>query len=172
MNIKESTKDVVMEMVRESFIANSKVDRMQTILNAKFAYVDTAYLVHHDIAHAYSSTFGDGIAETIEEYNIPIDYGNIPYAVEDYDSVEEVINKLLDLVTDFQNKLNKCTKIAFDNMDLHVFEPLLKLINKHNDIVTQVILLQDKIKLYKDDPSFDVHVNHFWFLSDGKEADY
>lgn len=169
MNITQPTKDVVMEMVHECFVANSKVDRMQSILNAKFAYIDTANLIHHDIAHAYSGTFGDGIAETIEKYNIPIEYGNIPHATEDYESVERVITALLDLVIDFQNKLNQCTKITMDNMDLHVYSELLELIEKHNKIVEQVILLNDKIKLYKDNPAFDVHINHFWFLGEGAE---
>lgn len=169
MNITQATKDVVMEMVHECFVANSKVDRMQSILNAKFAYVNTANLIHHDIAHAYSGTFGDGIAETIEKYNVPIEYGNIPYAVEDYETVENVIQALLDLVIDFQNKLNKCAKETLDNMDLHVYAELLDIIEEHNPIVEQVILLQDKIKLYQNNPAFDVHIDHFWFLGEKGE---
>lgn len=164
-NVTPQTHVAVQEMVWESFVANSKVDRMQSLLNAKFAYNNLANKIHHGIAHRYAGLFGDGIAETIEIYNIPIEYGNIPPAKEDYGSVAAVLDALQELVVDYQNKLNMCAKIAHDNMDWHVYSALLPLIRDHNVVVEQSILLVDKIKLYGDNPSFDAHVsNHFWVL--------
>ena len=58
-----------------------------------------------------------------------------------------------------------CCKIAFDNNDIHVYAELLDLLEDVNKIVEQVILLKDKIDIYKDNPAYDSHIKeHFWIL--------
>lgn len=165
VNVTQETIDAVQEMVHESFLVNAKLDRMQSILNTKLAYNNLGDFVHKKFAHIYAMKFGDGIAETIEGYNIPIEYGNIPKQNLDYQSVKQAIIELKDLTIDFQNKLNMCAKIAFDNMDVHVFVDILDLIREHNNYVRQSILLLDKINIYGNNPSFDAHLlEHFNIL--------
>ena len=41
--------------------------------------------------------------------------------------------------------------------------------SEDNKIVEQVILLSDKIDVYKDNPSYDAHISeHFWILGEDK----
>ena len=165
INVTRETQDAVQEMVHESFIANSKVDRMKSVLGTKLAYNKTSDLIHLNIAHAFAGAFGDGLGDLLEHYNIPIVYGNIPVADEDYNTPKDVLESLLSLCIDYQNKLNMCAKIARDQMDTHIYEGLLDIIGEFDKIVTQVILLNDKIELYNGDPSYDAHVEDtFWIL--------
>ena len=84
-----------------------------------------------------------------------------------YNTVEEVLNELLEIVIDFQNQLSMCIKIAMENMDKQIASDLLSFNMYYNNIVDQCILLVDKIKLYKDNPSFDAHLkDHFFILGD------
>lgn len=164
-NVTHETHLAVQEMVNESFIANSKVDRMKSVLGTKLAYNKTADLIHLQIAHAFAGKFGDGLGDLLEHYNIDIVYGNIPIANKDYLSVKEVIYDLFDLCIDYQNKLNMCTKIAFDQMDIHIYQGLLEIVEDFDKVVTQVILMKDKIDIYGDNPSYDAHIeDNFWIL--------
>lgn len=166
MNVTPKTIDAVQEMVDESFKMTAKIDRMQSILSVKFAMNNTSDLIHHGMAHAYSGKFGDDIASTIEKYNIDIKYGDIQREETDYESIEVILSELMDSTIDYQNKLNMCAKIAFDEMDLHVYTDLVEIIKEHNKIVSQAILLKDKTLLYKGNyASYDAHIkSYFWNL--------
>lgn len=166
MNITDTTINAIQQMVNESFLTNSILDRMKTCLNADLAYPNTALLVHK-LAHKYSLNIGDSIGDLIENYNVPVIYGNIPLQDKTYLTAEDVLSELLDVVIDFENKLNMCAKIAFDNMDLHVYQGLLEVIEEHTKYVQQAILWKDEIVKYKDNPSFDAHIiQHYNILGD------
>ena len=109
---------------------------------------------------------GDGIGDLIEAYNEPIEYGNIEPHIENYESVLEVINKVYDSVITFQNELNQGAKIAYDNMDIHIFEGLMNIIEKHNKYVEQVILWKDITEKYMDNRSLDVRIEKYDILGD------
>ena len=69
----------------------------------------------------------------------------------------------------FQTKMMGCCKVAFENNDIHVYTELLDLLEDVNKIVEQVILLSDKIDVYKDNVSYDAHISeHFWILGEDK----
>lgn len=163
-NITEETIKVVQEMVHEAFIANAISDRIQSVLNSKFSYNNTANLIHQKIAHGFAVDVGDGLAETIEGYNQVITYGDISLHNEDYESVEDTLKSLKNTIIEFQNKLNMCAKVSFDNMDFHVFNGLMKIVGIIDLYAKQSILLVDKIELYKDSLSFDVQIDKFWIL--------
>ena len=60
-----------------------------------------------------------------------------------------------------------CYKISFDNMDVHVCSDLIDIITQHNLIVTQTILLEDKIGVYGNDiAAYDHDVKDFWILKE------
>lgn len=166
MNVSQKTIDAVQEMVDSSFQVTATIDRMQSVLNVKFACNNVAELIHKGMAHAYSGIFGDKIAETIEKYNISIWYGNVQRDKMEYDSVKQLLLDLQEIIIEYQNKLNMCTKIAFDEMDIHVYSDLLEIVKEHNAYVEQAILLVDKIELYGSNvASFDAHIKeHFWIL--------
>jgi len=164
INITQNTINAVQTMVQESFIANSKVDRMKSVLGVDLAFNKMAERIHLDIAHYFSGHMGDGLGDLLEGYNQPILYGDIPKAHEEYFSVDEILKALLDLCIDYQNKLNECARIAKENMDLHIYNGLMDLVEDFSGIVQQCILLVDKSKIFKDNPTFDNFVDDFWIL--------
>ena len=163
-NITQETIIAIQEMVKLSFDFNARTDRAKSVLSAKFAYNQTADKIHLGVGHKYAIDLGDNLGDLIEAHNIPIVYGNIPIKDKDYFSVEEILVELLEESYEYQNKLNYCAKVAFDNMDLHVYSGILPLITFYNKIVEQYILLVDKIKLYGNNPSFDTDIESFWIL--------
>jgi len=169
MNVSTNTINACQEMIRESFLANARVDRMKSVMGAKLAYNNTADVIHLQIAHAYAGIYGDLIGDkALEGYNIDVTYGNIPQESKNYNTPAEILYELRDLTIDYQNKLNMCTKIALDNMDLHVFADLLNIISQHNQVVRATILLVDKIDLYGSDASFDAHIKEHFNLLGGE----
>ena len=46
-------------------------------------------------------------------------------------------------------------------MDIHIFNGLLKIIDKHNKYVEQVILWKDIVDKYKDNPNIDVYIKQY-----------
>jgi hypothetical protein len=164
INITQGTINAVQEMVKQSFVCNSAVDRLKSVLGVDLAYNNTANKIHIGIAHAFSVQFGDALGDLLERYNQSIVYGGLPTQDKMYLTAKEALDDLLEIVLDYQNKLNKCAMIAFENMDIHTYSELLKIIKEYSPIVEQSILLVDKINLYKEDPSFDHDVDKFWIL--------
>lgn len=164
MLVTQNTINAVTELIGECFKMNRHLDRLVSVLGVKFAYNQTANLVHHGIAHYYPA-LSDKIGElTLERYNIPVYYAATPEGGQDYSSVTEIIKDLEKVNIDFQAMMMGCAKIAFDNNDIHVYADLLDLLEDVNEIVEQVILLSDKIDIYGDNPNFDAHVKDFWVL--------
>lgn len=164
INITQNTISAVQSMVHESFIANSKVDRMKSVLGVDLAFNKMSEKIHLGIAHYFSGHMGDGLGDLLEGYNQSILYGDIEKAHEDYFSVDGILNALLDLCIDYQNKLNECARIARENMDLHIYKGLMDLVEDFSKVVQQCILLVDKSKIFKDNPTFDNFVDDFWIL--------
>lgn len=163
INITENTVEAIQTLVHDAFDTNSILDRAKTVLATTLAFPIFGNEVHM-LAHKYSLDIGDGVGDLIEAYNEPIEYGNIQSHIENYNSVEEVIDKINDAVITYQNELNQGAKIAFENMDLHIYQGLLEIIGKHNKYVEQVILWKDLIEKYKDNPNFDVHIKDYNIL--------
>jgi hypothetical protein len=168
LNITAPTKSAVQELITQCYIDNARIDRMKSVLLADLSYNETADVVHKYIAHYFSNGIGDDLSEKcLERYNISVVFGGIPVMDKQYNTVEEVLNELLEIVIDFQNQLSMCIKIAMENMDKQIVSDLLSFNVYYNNIVDQCILLVDKIKLYKDNPSFDAHLkDHFFILGD------
>ena len=104
----------------------------------------------------------------LERYNIPVYYAATPEGGQDYTSVTEIIKDLEKVNIEFQTRMMGSCKLAFENNDIHVYTELLDLLEDVNKIVEQVILLSDKIDVYKDNPSYDNHVTGFWVLGENK----
>lgn len=166
LNVTQPTINALQEMVDESFIMTARIDRYQSVLDATFAYNNTAWLIHSGMAHQYSGYFADEIADLgLQGYDISVNYGNVPPMNKRYSSVKEVLYELKNYVFDYQNKLNMCWKIAVDNMDIHVAADIMDIIEDHNILVRQVILLCNKIDIYNGSASYDAHVlSHFNLL--------
>lgn len=164
INITQGTIDAVQEMVKQSFICNAMLDRIKSVLGVDLAYNNTANKIHLGMAHVFPVQLGDGLGDLLEGYNKSIVYGGIPTQDKTYSTAKEALEDLLEIVVDYQNKLNKCSMIAFENMDTHTFSGILKLIDGYSPIVEQCILLVDKIRLYDENPSFDTDIETFWIL--------
>jgi len=162
-NVSEETSNAIQELVHDAFDTNSILDRVKTELNTTLAFPVTGNLVHM-LAHKYSLDIGDGVGDLIENKNEPVNYGNIPTHEEVYTSVEDAMQKVLDVTINYQNELNKGAKIAFDNMDIHIFEGLEKIIELNDKYVDQTILWMDIVKRYGSNPSLDVHMKDYDIL--------
>ena len=166
MIVTQNTINAVTELIGECFKMNRHLDRLVSVLGTKFAYNQTANLVHHGIAHFYPA-LSDKIGElTLERYNIPVFYAATPEGGQDYSSVIEIIKDLEKVNIEFQAMMVGCCKVAFENNDIHVYAELLDLLEDVNKIVEQVILLSDKIDVYKDNPSYDHNISSFWVLGE------
>ena len=165
--VSEKTINALQEMVNESFVMTARMDRAQSVLDAVFACPSTSNLIHQNIAHLYSGYFADEIGDLcLQSYNIPVIYGNVPLMNQEYSSVEEILFELRDYVEEYQAKLNGCYKIAFENNDLHICADLIKIIEHHNIVVRQMIILCDKIEKYNSDMAFDHVIDKFWILGE------
>lgn len=167
MNVSRPTIDAIFLLVKQCFIENRMFDRYVTCLNADFAMNNTSKLCHLGISHMFP-LLADKIGETIEKYNISIEYGDTPEAKDTYDSPKTILNEMSTKIIDFQNMLIKAIKIAEDNNDLQVYVELLDILEDYNKVVEQGILLKDKCELYNGNyASFDAHIReHFWILGE------
>lgn len=163
INITDATVTTIQTLVHDAFDTNSILDRAKTVLTTTLAFPIFGNEVHM-LAHKYSLDMGDGIGDLIEAYNEPINYGDIPTHIENYETVSEVIDKVYDSVITYQNELNQGAKIAYDNMDIHIFNGLMNIIEKHNKYVEQVILWKDIVERYKDSPNLDVDIKEYNIL--------
>ena len=169
MIVTQATIDAVTELIGDCFKMNRHLDRLVSVLGVHFAYNNTANLVHQGIAHYYPM-LADSLGERcLERYNIPVYYAATPEGGQDYTSVTEIIKDLEKVNIEFQTKMMGCCKVAFENNDIHVYAELLDLLEDVNKIVEQVILLSDKIDVYKHYVSYDAHnSDHFWILVENK----
>ncbi len=163
IGVTEETIQTIQTLVHDAFDVNSILDRVKTIVSTIFACPNFSSQVHN-LAHKYSLDIADGIGDLIEVYNIPIEYGNIPQHIENYNNLSEAIDKVYDSVLTYQNELNQGAKIIFDNMDIHIYQGLMELIDKHNKYVEQVVLWKDMIEKYKESPSFDADIKKYDIL--------
>lgn len=159
-NITDSTVEIVQNLTRSAFNTNATLDRCKTILNTSLAFPITGNLVHM-LAHKYSLEIGDGVGDLIEAYNEPVNYGDIPKHIEDYLSVQDVMDKVFEVVIAYQNELNDSARAIYENTDIHVFEELMKIISMHNKYVEQVIQWKDIVDRYGNNPSLDGHMKDY-----------
>lgn len=162
-NITEKTVQTIQTLVHDAFDTNAILDRVKTVLTTTLAFPIFGGQVHM-LAHKYSLDIGDGVGDLIEAYNEPVNYGDIPKHIEDYSDVASAIDKIYDVVITYQNELNQAAKIAFDNMDIHVYQGILGIIEKHNKIVEQAILWKDIVERYGENQCLDVDMRHYDLL--------
>lgn len=165
MIVSEATQKALTEIIGQCFRENRYLDRLVSVLGVKFAYNNTADLIHHGIAH-YFPALSDQIGEKcLERYNIPVYYEATPSGGQDYASVNEIIKDLEERMIDFQSALMGVCRIAQENGDIHVYVDMLDILEDFNEIVEQAILLSDKIDAYNGSISYDAHIKeHFWLL--------
>lgn len=169
VNITQQTHTAVQELISLAYITNAKIDRMKSVLVADLAYNETSNLVHEFIAHYFSNGIGDALSnKCLERYNVSVIFGGIPKMDKVYSSVTEVVEELQEICIYFQNAMSKCIEIVIENEDRGVGSDLINFMVDYNQIVDQVILMNDKIRLYKDNPSFDAHIKDHFFILDGK----
>ena len=167
INVTEATVKSLQALVHDAFEVNSTLDRVKTVMTTTLVYPIFGNLVHM-LAHKYSLDMGDGIGDLLEDYNEPVNYGNILLHVEDYINIQEAIDKVYNVVLTYQNELNECAKIALDNMDIHIYEGVLEIIKEHNKYVKQVILWKDITDRYENSPSLDVHSEKYDIIGLGE----
>ena len=165
INVTDVTVKSLQALVHDAFEVNSTLDRVKTVMTTTLVYPIFGNYVHM-LAHKYALDMGDGIGDLLEDYNEPVEYGDIPKHVENYATVQDAIDKVYNVVLTFQNELNQASKIAYDNMDIHIYQGLLEIIEKHNQYVKQVILWKDIADKYGDRPSLDVRSEKYNILGD------
>ena len=167
INVTEETVKTLQALVHDAFETNAILDRIKTVMTTTLAFPIFGNYVHM-LAHRYAINIGDGVGDLLEDYNEPVDYGNIPIHTENYNTIQDAIDKVYNMVLTYQNELNEATKIALDNMDIHIYQGLLDIIEKHNMYVKQVILWKDIADKYGDKPNLDVHSAKYDILGLGE----
>lgn len=165
INVTEETVKTLQALVHDAFETNAILDRIKTVMTTTLAFPIFGNYVHM-LAHRYAINIGDGVGDLLEDYNEPVEYGNIPTHINNYSDIQSAIDAVYNSVLTYQNELNQSAKVAFDNMDTHIYEGLLEIIKEHNKYVKQVILWKDITDRYKDSPSLDVHSEHYNLLED------
>lgn len=168
MIVSKETQDALMELIKQCFVENRKLDRLVSVLGVNFACSSASSHIHHGIAH-YFPQLSDKIGElALERYNIPIVYGDTPRGDEDYANVGEIVKTLESRIIAFQSLLMGVCKIAMSNNDINVYADLLPLLADYNKIVEQVILISDKYSFYTEQNimSFDHDFSGFWVLGE------
>ena len=167
MIVSEITQKTLTELVGKCFEMNRFLDRWCSVVGVKFAYNNTADLVHKYISHWAPLLADDITSKCLERYNIPVYYPATPSGGQDYSSVQEAIKDMEQYIIDFQIIFMGACKIANTNNDIHVYADLLDMLEDINEVVEQAILLSDKIDIYGTNPSFDKHIaegTSFWIL--------
>jgi hypothetical protein len=165
INVTDETVKTLQALVHDAFETNAILDRVKTVMTTTLAFPVFGNFVHM-LAHRYAINIGDGVGDLLEDYNEPVEYGNIPIYVSNYSDIQSAIDAVYNAVLTYQNELNQSAKVAFDNMDTHIYEGLLEIIEEHNKYVKQVILWKDITDRYKDSPSLDVHSEHYNILGE------
>ena len=165
INVTYETVKTLQALVHDAFETNAILDRVKTVMTTTLAFPVFGNFVHM-LAHRYAINIGDGVGDLLEDYNEPVEYGNIPTHVSGYSDIQSAIDAVYNAVLTYQNELNQSAKVAFDNMDTHIYEGLLEIIEEHNKYVKQVILWKDITDRYKDSPSLDVHSEHYNILGE------
>ncbi len=168
INTTEQTVESVQNLITAVYKGNAMADRCKSVLVADLAYNNLADLIHEFVAH-WLFFAGDFIGVKImERFGISVNYGGIPIYNKNYESVEEVLKDLLDMMIEIQDSISYTIHIAVQNSDRHVSSELFELMREFNIVIDECILLYDKILLYKTDPNFDAHVEKHMNIVDGK----
>lgn len=168
MLVTQNTINAVTELIGECFTVNRKLDRIVSLLGAKFAYNQTSELCHQGLAHYFPKLADELGSRCLERYNIPVVYEATPPGNQNYESVIDAIKDIQKIIVDFQSMMMGCAKIAFENNDIHVYSELLDLMEDVNEVTEQSILLVDKIGLYGNHPVYDHDITTFWILGEDK----
>ena len=129
MIVSKQTQEALMELIKQCFVENRKLDRMVSVLGVDYACNKASGLIHKNIAH-YFPNLSDKIGELcLERYNISVVYGETPAGAENYSSVTEILQSLEARVIDFQTMLMGVCNIAFTNHDLNVYADLISLLS-------------------------------------------
>lgn len=165
MNVSKNTIDACYQLIGQCFQLNRLLDRIVSVMGVQFAMNKTAGLLHQNIAHLYPQ-ISDKIGEKcLEAYNIPVEYAATDEGKQDYSSVAEMIEIVMNTSIDFQNMLGGAIIIAQENQDMQVYVELCEILREFNPVVEQSILLKDKVELFGDALySFDSHIDEFWIL--------
>ena len=168
MLVTQNTVNAITELIGECFRLNRVLDRCVSVLGTKFAFNQSSKLIHKGLAH-YFPVLSDEIGETtLEYYNISVEYPATPEGKKDYSSVTEIIKEIEKEIVGFQGMMIGCSKIAFENNDIHVYAELMKLLREVDKVVSQAILLSDKIDIYGNSYAYDHDIPDFWILGENK----
>lgn len=170
MIVSKETQEALMELIKQCFWMNRKLDRCVSVMGVNYACNKSSSLIHQHIAH-YFPQLSDKIGELcLERYNIAVVYGETPRGDEEYANVGEIIKFIETNIINFQSMFMGVCKIAMNNNDINVYSDLLPLLADYNRIVEQAILISDKYGYYTEQNimSFDHDIDHFWILGEIK----
>ena len=123
INVTDETVKTLQALVHDAFETNAILDRVKTVMTTTLAFPVFGNFVHL-LAHRYAINIGDGVGDLLEDYNEPVEYGNIPTHVSDYSDIQSAIDAVYNAVLTYQNELNQSAKVAlivFASISLIVF---------------------------------------------------
>jgi adenylosuccinate synthase len=147
------------------FHINRILDRIVSVMSVKFACVKSSEIIHKKYAHAFPM-LADKISEIQDSFNVLTDYLDTPKDVSDYNSLEEMFQKVLDNILEANDLITGCIEICIETKDYNVKASLENFLSvEFIKYIRQSIILRDKAKLYGDNVlSFDRHIDSFFVL--------
>nr|DAJ38998.1 MAG TPA: Ferritin-like protein [Caudoviricetes sp.] len=162
--ISAEVKTSLEKIISHCFYCNRLVDRMCSILSVTFVMPKTSNLIHHNLAHYYP-VLADKISDYMDSRDCTVIYDETPRGDQDYDTVLDCFNKMLEINLNFESYIKDAIKLAQDTNDYTTKVYLEKYLEKIIPITKDILTLVGKAEMYGDSNNgmmkFDDNITDF-----------
>jgi len=137
------------KIISKCFFNNRIMDRMCSILSINFAMSNTSNILHKRLAHLYP-VLADDVSDYMDARDCSVIYGATPVGDQEYESVLECFNKILELNLDLESEIKNSIKVANEINDYATKVFLENFLLKIISITKDILLLVDKAEMYGD----------------------
>lgn len=157
MLMNEETSEALDILYGAFFDLNATLDRVASVMMNGFSMPIAGDIVHHKLSHLMP-LFADMISEIKDNYNISSIRPPVHKDDRNYDNLLTMFETVLKEFSDIYEMINKVDDIAIKHRDRNVSSDLVKVFQKFNIVMGQVITLRDKAaQMPTDFDKFDFH---------------
>ena len=147
--ISKKMKESLEKIISHCFYNNRMLDRICSVLSVTFVMPITSNILHHNLAHLYP-LLADKISDYMDSRDCTTLYGETPTVDQDYDTVLDCFNKMLEINLQLESLIKDSIVLAQESKDystkVYLEEFLLEII----PITKDILLLVDKAEMYGD----------------------
>lgn len=157
--ISKEMKTSLEKIVSHCFYSNRILDRMCSILSVTFVMPITSNLIHLNLAHRYP-ILADGISDYMDSRDCTTIYGETPRGDQDYETVLDCFNKMLEINLELESLVRDSIKLAQQTNDYTTKVYLEDYLEKLIPITKDILLLVDKAEMYGDSDAGMMKLDH------------